>query len=102
MMSLAELFEEVLGQPALFVGNRSVVRIKSFVDGYRYALWKTGDDDESGPYYGFQRFVEERYNVRTSHSWDRIVCFMAADDVGGFELTKEMWKEYRSQYLAGS
>jgi len=96
-MSLAELFEEVLAQPALFVGNRCIIRIKSFMDGYRYALWKRGDYDESDPYYGFQPFVEARFSVRTSHSWDRIVSFMTADDVGAFEMTKKLWDEYRNQ-----
>ena len=95
-MSLVELFEEVLAQPGLFVGHRSVTRIKSFMDGYRYALWKRGEYDESDAYYGFQSFVEERFNLRTSHGWDSIVSFMALEELGAFELTKKLWDEYRN------
>lgn len=96
-MSLAELFNEVLAKPGMYVGRRSIARIKSFIDGYGYTLVNSGKYDQSDPYYGFQPFVQERLRITTSHGWDDIVSFMPADEVGAFELTRELWNEYRGQ-----
>ena len=96
----SELFERVLAKPALYVGNRSIMRIKSFMDGYRFARWDLGDEHHDDLYDEFQQFVESRFNVKTSHSWDRIICFMSSDDVDAFEMVKELWSVHKAEALS--
>jgi hypothetical protein len=96
-MSLLELFDDILARPALYVGQRSIFKIKAFIDGYRYARWSPGDNSETDPYYGFQGWVQRRFNIRTAHSWDRIIAFMSSDEVDAFESTKKLWGEYKAE-----
>jgi hypothetical protein len=91
----SELFEEILKKPALYVGDISIIRIKSFVDGYLHARWETGQKQEDDLYFGFQRFVERRLHLSTSHSWDRMICFMSSNDVEAFEMANDLWTEYK-------
>lgn len=97
-MIYAKLFEEILAKPALYVGNRSVVKIKAFIDGYHHAKWSAGDESQDDLYFGFQQWVEGRFGLETSHDWASIILFMSGDDIEAFETTKKLWGEYTSQF----
>jgi hypothetical protein len=93
----SNMFEEILKKPALYVGNCSVSKIKTFMDGYIYAKWEEGKNSETDPYKEFGEWVRNRFQIKTSHGWADIVQFMSPDDAYAFEMTKKLWEEYKSQ-----
>ena len=48
--SYSELFELLLAKPGIHVGDISIIRIKSYMDGYRHARWDFGEKDEDDLY----------------------------------------------------
>src|SRR5215510_11104638 len=94
---IAELFEDVLSKPAMYVGHGSIVRVKSFMDGYIHATWKEGKHDNSDAYFGFQKFVENRFELTRTHSWENLISFMTISEAEAFEETKTLWAQYKAQ-----
>jgi len=95
-MPLSKKFEEVLEKPGLYVGSCSIVKIKAFMDGYKDAKFEEGNKDELDLYNGFGDWVRNRFRVTTSQGWSDIVQFMSPDEAYAFQLTKELWSEYKS------
>jgi hypothetical protein len=58
------------------------------VDSEKYA--------QNDPYRGFSQWVADRFRISTTHNWPSIVEFMANSESAAFEMTKELWLEYRS------
>src|SRR5215471_15487594 len=96
-MIYAELFEDILQRPGMYVGHGSIIRIKSFMDGYIHAIWKEGKLDQSDAYFDFQKFVENRFEI-TQHSWDNLISFMCLSEAEAFEDTKTLWAQYKAQH----
>lgn len=84
----------MLKRPALYVGHESIIKIKAFIDGYEYAHENMSRDEM---YDEFQRWVAQRFNVKSAHDWASIIEFMAISELGAFELTKELWNEFKSE-----
>jgi hypothetical protein len=96
-MQLANLFDSLLTKPGLYISGRSISQAAAFMQGYMAGQYELGVDHEKDIYNGFQRWVEKRYKIRTTQSWQAIVTFMSNDEAGAFELTRELWKEYKTQ-----
>jgi len=94
---IAELFEDVLSRPGLYVGRESIIRIRTFMDGYIHATWKEDKLDRSDPYFGFQKFVEKRYEM-TQHSWENLISFMTMSEGEAFEKTKTLCAKYKAEH----
>jgi hypothetical protein len=99
-MLLSELFEQVLERPAMYVGQESVVRISAFVEGYWYAKWACGEDVRDDLYRGFTAWTAKRFRIESAHSWEDIILFMALGESRAYEMTVELWGEYKAQYQA--
>ena len=83
----------------MYVGHGSIIRIKSFMDGYIHAIWKEGKLDQSDAYFDFQKFVENRcnLNIRTK-SWENIISFVTISEAEALEHTKTLWAQYKAQH----
>lgn len=95
--SFAEKFEEILKKPALYVGNCSVQKIRAFMDGYIDAKLEDGEKRKPDLYDDFGEWVRNRFQITTSHGWAEIVQFMSPSEAYAFQLTKELWDEYKLQ-----
>lgn len=94
-MKQSELFDVILERPAMYVGKTSVPLIFAFLNGYNFAKWENKEDVKDNLYEGFNGWVAKRFNIKTAHNWSDIVTFMGQSEMGAFELTKELWFEYK-------
>lgn len=99
-MLLSELFEQVLERPAAYVGHESVARISAFVEGYWYARWAAGEDVRDELYRGFGGWAARRFRITSAHNWESIISFMAVSEARAYEMTVELWGEYKAQHQA--
>lgn len=95
-MNTSELFDVILERPTLYVGHESIIKIKAFIDGYEYAKYTEGNDSRDPLYANFNDWIAKRFNITSMHNWASIISFMALSEIGAFELTKELWGEYKS------
>ena len=101
MSPILDLLVNIRERPAMFIGRQSIVRFRSFLDGYRHGLRQSTVPAEEPLFDRFQRWVEERFKISTSHGWDSIILFMAGDDPAAFELFWELWDAYVQHCSAG-
>jgi hypothetical protein len=92
-MNSSELLDNMLERPTLYVGHESIIKIKAFIDGYEYAHENASRDKT---YDEFQRWVAQYFNVKSAHDWASIILFMALSEKRAFELTKELWAEFKA------
>jgi hypothetical protein len=97
-MLLTKVFEQVLERPAMYVGNTSIVRINAFMNGFSYAKLLAGEDVKDDLYRGFTEWVAKRFRIKSTHGWESIISFMAQSEATAYEMTKELWSEYKTQY----
>ncbi len=97
-MKKAELFEELLARPALYVGHPSIILIRAFLDGFDYAHVRT-EMEKGDLYSGFNEWVANRFSIRTAHDWSSIIAFMGQSESAAFELAKELWQEYKTSRI---
>ncbi len=73
------------------------------MDGYTYATRKEDNSQSSNLYFGFQKFVENRYKLNTTqHSWELLISFMTLSEEEAFERTKELWAKYKAEHDSGN
>lgn len=97
-MSLTQVFEQVLEKPELYIVNKSVTRLVSFIEGYKMALYDLDQSTNSEIYLGFQDWVAQRFNTQTSHNWASIILFRSLNDESkALDMTKELWHEYKRE-----
>lgn len=99
-MTLSELFDQILERPALYVGNISIIRINAFIQGYWYAKLLAKEEVKDDLYGGFTAWVAKRFQIDSMHDWESIIRFMALSELRAFEMTKELWAEYKAQFRA--
>ena len=84
MDSIVDLILEIKKRPAMYLGHRKISCLKSFLDGWYLRNPKEIRDIEiMGE---FQDWVEKKYDMRETHSWDRILMFNSPDEFGALEL----------------
>jgi hypothetical protein len=95
-MNISTLFEDLLQKPELYLGATSLTRLWAYVRGYMMALDQLEfqyDDDE---FSGFCKWVETKYNLRTTNSWAEIILFSSfGDEYIAVKTTRELWAEYK-------
>jgi len=96
MNSIKSFIIEVESRPSLYLGERSLKALKSFIDG-----WVFGADDRIEDSYlldDFQKWTEKRFNIRESQSWSRIILFHSIDEYDALNNFFRLFKEFFSTY----
>jgi hypothetical protein len=94
MISIASFIRGLRGRIPMFVGTNSIPKLADFLRGYQHALDQTGVLADPSFLKEFQRFVEQKYKVPVSRSWDQIISFVAADEGEAVELFWELIDEH--------
>lgn len=66
----------------MYLGRRSITRLRSFLDGYISARQDLGlpPRKQEREFAGFQDWIQERFKITTTHGWDSIILFYSADE----------------------
>lgn len=119
---LYELLKNIKKRPAMYIGTKSIMNLKVFLDGVFYAAAYLDEQDESPRFLqGFQEWIQIQYDISSSHHWSSILNFFSADEAEAFDLfykrlddflslgeeagryenilkNKEKWMELKTEY----
>ena len=91
MDALYELLQKIKENPRLYLGKKSLERLHSFLNGYAVCLYdRCGElhPSELCPslwfFTGFQEYVQKKYRITSSQSWDKIIDFHSSSDEEAF------------------
>ena len=96
MNSIEELLSQIKTRPEMYIGRSSISCLKAFIDGWFYRDSTSISDSELMD--GFQNWIEQKYNINTSHSWCDIILFYSQDESKALiKFFKEFdeWKKTR-------
>ncbi|MDJ0733197.1 MAG: hypothetical protein QNJ47_03775 [Nostocaceae cyanobacterium] len=94
---LYEMLKRIQQRPGMFLGKPSITRLKSFLDGYiasrqDLSLATTQEEIEFDK---FQTWVQERFQIESSHGWDSIILFYSADEKDALNNFFELLEKFR-------
>jgi hypothetical protein len=91
--NLADLIDAIRERPGLYLPARTIECLRAFVDGWLLAGDASGADTNLiGD--GFQRWVAERFDVRSPHSWNQIIAFHSKDGFDALDQFFRLFAEY--------
>ncbi len=98
-MKTIELIEKIKERPALYISRRSIVTLKSFIDGYTFCLQELeGKEPQKGDFfYKFQQWIAIRYNVKLAQSWSNIILFHSMDEYDALENFFELYDIFKKE-----
>lgn len=94
MDSITDLLDQIEQRPAMYIGERSIMCLKAFIDGWMFGSGSNSDDSEF--MLGFQRWVEKRFAVTSTQSWAQIIAFYSSDQMAALDEALNLFKEYRA------
>lgn len=94
---LKQLLDALHAKPGMYIGEPSLEKLHTFVNGYLYCMNKR--DNVVYEYVsGFQIFVEQYYQVFENknfhHHWSRIISFFSSTEEQAFYKFYELLDEY--------
>ena len=100
-MGLFKLLKTIQQRPGMFLGAPSVSSLQMFLGGYFFARHEQGlaITEEEQIFERFQGWAEQRFQVKASVSWAKIILLYSADERAGFELFFELWEEFVREVL---
>ncbi len=102
MIGFYKLIQKIKQRPSLYLGQRSISHLQTFLDGYTFARREQNlpVTEEEREFEGFQEWVEFRFNQQSTQSWAKIILFYSEDErdalVRFFELFAEFWQHHKN------
>lgn len=93
---ICELIEKIRIRPEIYLGERSIVKLNAFLNGYLLREMECTNYNNSF-LCGFQNYVAAYYNIRTSQGWSQIIRFFANSEEDAFNLFLERYDEFKRQ-----
>jgi hypothetical protein len=96
--SIYDLLTEIRARPAIYLGEWSLIRLRAFIDGYRFMAQEQGMEPGDQPDFdGFLDWVATRFGWRESTAgWCNIILRESGDDDRtALESFFELIDEYR-------
>ena len=96
-MDLYELFKLIKKRPGMFLGHISIKNLYIFLQGYYFARrdLKVVATEQDTEFNGFQDWIQEKYDVKTCHSWASIILLNSEDDKATFWKFFDLLEEYK-------
>lgn len=97
MSKLYELLANIKQEPGMYLGAASISSLKMFLVGYQFARREMGlenKDSESDFYKNFQPWVQQKLEVKTVNSWDKIILLYSVDEKEGFTYFFQLLDEF--------
>lgn len=92
--NIIDLLMMVKQRPAMYIGSKSLLRLRSFIDGYTFAMECENIDCSADVYYTFNEWLAQKYNIWESILWDKYLSSIAKDKVDPFDLLFEDLEVY--------
>ena len=95
-MNTYELFQKIKERPEMYLGRCSIYDLKAFHDGYISAridldAVMTREDED---FTGFHDWLENRLNVKSNSSWEKMIVFRSKNERKALDLFFKLLDEY--------
>ncbi len=96
MIDLYNLIQNIQKRPAMYLGQPSITHFQSFLAGYFFARHQLGqlDPEEEKHFANFETWIQEKFKITSSQSWDKIILFFSPDDHQALNLFFELFDEF--------
>lgn len=96
MLDLYDLIRNIQKRPAMYLGQPSLTHLQAFLAGYSFARCQLGEPEteQEKHFANFQTWIEEKFKITSSQSWDKIILFFSQDDSKALELFFELFDEF--------
>ncbi len=95
---ILNLIKMVKLKPGLYVGRKSLVKLRSFLDGYVFAMRYNNIKYNSVQYNMFNDWIASKYNIRTSELWDTYLPRITNNEEKAFDLFFEELEEFLKKH----
>lgn len=94
-----DLLQRIKQRPGMYLGKCSITRLRAFLDGYEMARAELGfpDTEEQQQLDGFQEWIQERYQITSTHGWDSIILFFSVDEKDALDKFFKLLEEFLNQ-----
>ena len=94
-----DLLQRIKQRPGMYLGKCSITRLRAFLDGYETARAELGfpDTEQQQQLDGFQEWIQERYQITSTHGWDSIILFFSVDEKDALDKLFKLLEEFLYQ-----
>ncbi len=96
MLELYDLIRNIQKRPAMYLGQTSISHLRTFLAGYflaRYQL-EEAETQQEKHFANFQTWIQEKFKITSSQSWDKIILFFSQDEHKALEQFFELFGEF--------
>ncbi|BAZ14908.1 hypothetical protein NIES4071_67780 [Calothrix sp. NIES-4071] len=97
MSKLYELLEKIKQRPGMYLGTASITSLRMFLVGYQFArreMRLENQESESDFYKNFQPWLQQKFDVKTVNSWDKIILLYSVDEKEAFTYFFQLLDEF--------
>jgi hypothetical protein len=96
MLDLYDLIRNIQKRPAMYLGQPSIIHLRTFLAGYFFARHQLGQPEtkQEQHFSGFQAWIQQRFNVASSQSWDKVILFFSQDEQKALDQFFELFDEF--------
>ncbi|MDP4176787.1 MAG: hypothetical protein Q8900_00415 [Bacillota bacterium] len=92
MNELINLLYKIKERPGMYIGCKSLTSLADFVNGYLLAKHEDGINIEF--FDGFNKWIAEKYSIKSTHDWSRIISFYYLSPESAFDKFYEHLEEF--------
>lgn len=88
MLDLYDLIRNIQKRPAMYLGQPSIFYLRTFLSGYFFARHQLGrpETEQEEHFSDFQAYMQQRFKITSSQSWNKIILFFSQDQQRALEL----------------
>ena len=93
-----EMLQSIKQRPGMYLGKCSITRLHSFLIGYMGARQDLGlpVTEEENEFDKFQEWIQERFQIKSSHAWNDIILFYSADEKDALNKFFELFEKFKN------
>lgn len=92
MKELIKLLYKIKERPGMYIGYKSLSSLADFVNGYLFARSESGIEIDF--FEEFNTWIAEKYCIKSTHDWSRIIIFYYPAPEKAFDKFYEHLEEY--------
>ena len=94
--SIIDLIIKIKQRPGMYLGSKSVVKLRVFLEGYIYAMVENNFDCQKNIYDDFNEWFRKKYEIRESYIWDRFLSDTISNPEEAIDKLYEEFELYLS------
>jgi hypothetical protein len=96
---LDSILRDILQRPGMYIGEPSVIRLRSFLDGYVHALCEaTADKSSVLKLQAFRDWIYKKYSITESLGWEQVLINATGSDRRAFAICVQLWIEFGREH----